>query len=76
MVVPGAAGWLAERPLRGYLGTLAFALAAACLVGWSGWVPDPGVAGAAAPIAFLGVAGLAGLVYLATVATSRAAEEA
>jgi tetratricopeptide (TPR) repeat protein len=75
MFVPGAAGWLAARPLLGYIGTFAFALAAAFLAGWQGRVPDPGVAGTAGPVAFLSVAAVCGLFYLATVAASRTAEE-
>jgi tetratricopeptide (TPR) repeat protein len=75
MMIPGAAGWLAARPLRGYVGTLAFALAFACLAGWRGRVPDPGVAGAAGPVAFLSAALVCTLVYLATVAASRTAQE-
>jgi len=75
MMIPGAAGWLAARPLRGYIGTLAFALAIACLAGWRGRVPDPGVAGTAGPVAFLSAAAVCTLVYLATVAASRTAQE-
>lgn len=75
MLVPGVAGWLAARPVRGYIGTLTFALAAACIVGWHGRVPDPGVAGGAGPVAFLVVAGVCALIYLTTIATSQAAQE-
>lgn len=68
VMIPGAAGFLAQRPLRGLLGAFCFTLAAAALVWRGGVVPDPLVAGAAAPIAFMGVASIAGLVYLAVVA--------
>jgi hypothetical protein len=68
IALPGAAGLLAERPLRGLLGAVCFALACAAVVWRSGVVPDPLVAGAAAPVAFLGVATLAGLLYAASIA--------
>lgn len=75
LIVPGAAGWIAQRPLRGYIGTLAFSLAAATLLGWRGRVPDPGVAGMAGPLAFLCLALACCLIYFATVATSRTVEQ-
>ena len=68
VMIPGAAGFLVQRPLRGLLGAFCFTLAAAALVWRGGVVPDPLVAGAAAPIAFVGVASMAGLLYLAVVA--------
>ncbi len=72
LLVPGAAGQLAERPLRGWLGAFCFALAAAAFVWRGGVVPDPGVAGAAAPAVFLGTAAIAAILYVAAVATSLA----
>lgn len=76
MVVPGAAGWLAERPMRGFVGAISFALCAASVIVWRLSVADPLVAGAAAPVAFMGIAGIFGLLYLATVATATSAEGA
>jgi hypothetical protein len=73
LLVPGAAGQLAERPLRGWLGAFCFALAAAAFAWRGGVVPDPGVAGAAAPAVFLGTAALAAILYVAAVASSLAA---
>ena len=71
--VPAAAGVLARRPLLSLLGALFFAFAA-CAVAWrEGVVPDPLVAGAAAPLAFLGAATLAMLGYAAVVGAALAA---
>jgi hypothetical protein len=68
--VPGAAGLLSRRPLRSLLSTLFFA-GAVCAVIWRGGVvPDPLVAGAAAPAAFLGVACLSLIAYAAVVGLS------
>jgi tetratricopeptide (TPR) repeat protein len=63
IAVPGAAGFLSRRPLLSLLGALFFSFAACAVVWREGVVPDPLVAGAAAPIAFLGAAGLAALGY-------------
>jgi hypothetical protein len=73
LLVPGAAGQLAERPLLGWLGAFCFALAGAAAVWRDGVVPDPGVAGAAAPAVFLGIAALAAIVYAVAVGASLAA---
>jgi len=73
LLVPGAAGQLAERPVRGWLGAFCFALASAAFVWRRGVVPDPGVAGAAAPAVFLGTAVIAAILYAIAVATSLAA---
>ena len=73
LLVPGAAGQLADRPLLSWLGAFSFALAAAAIVWRGGVVPDPGVAGAAAPAVFLGTAALAAILYAIAVATSLAA---
>jgi tetratricopeptide (TPR) repeat protein len=71
--VPGLAGFLSRRPLRSLLGAFFFALAATCVVFRSGAVPDPLVAGAAAPFAFVGTAIVAGAAYAASVASCLAA---
>jgi tetratricopeptide (TPR) repeat protein len=73
MLVPAAAGLLAKRPLASLLGGFFFALALCFLVWRGGVVPDPLVAGSAAPFVFVGVAVLAFLSYAAVVATALAA---
>jgi hypothetical protein len=70
LIVPGAAGLIARRPIAAWLGSTGFALAAASLAWRWGVVPDPLVAGAAAPAVFVGVAALAGVLYAIVVATS------
>ncbi len=70
VVVPGAAGLLARRPIAAWLGATGFVLAAAAVVWRWGVVPDPLVAGTAAPTVFLGVAVVLGLVHATVVATS------
>jgi len=72
VLVPGAAGLLADRPLRCWLGALSFALAAAASLWHDGVVPDPLVAGAAAPLVFIGVAALASAAYALVVWASLA----
>jgi hypothetical protein len=71
--VPAAAGVLARRPLLALLGALFFAFAACAVVWRDGVVPDPLVAGAAGPIAFLGAAVLAALGYAAVVGAALSA---
>ena len=73
MLVPAAAGLLAKRWLASLLGGFCFALSLCFLVWRGGVVPDPLVAGAAAPFVFVGVSALAFLFYAAVVATSLAA---
>ncbi|MBW2372866.1 MAG: hypothetical protein JRF70_10040 [Deltaproteobacteria bacterium] len=73
VVVPGAAGLLARRPLRGFLAAVLFALAAACILLRDGVVADPLVVGAAGPIGFVGLGTLAALAYALVLATSLAA---
>jgi len=73
VLLPGAAGLLARRPLRTLFGALCFALVAAALVWRDGVTPDPLVAGAATAWAFLGVAVLAALGYVLVVASSLSA---
>ncbi|NQZ97385.1 MAG: hypothetical protein HRU01_12820 [Myxococcales bacterium] len=70
LLVPGAAGFLVDRPLRGFVGALAFATALVFVVHRDGVVHDPLVAGAAAQLFFLGIAGLAALTYATAVALS------
>lgn len=70
VLIPGAAGFLAGRPARGLVGALCFALAAASLWWRDGVVPDPLVAGLAAPVAFVGVAVAALAIYAITVVSS------
>ena len=72
VLLPGVAGLLARRPLASLLGTFFFVLTLAALFWRGGVVPDPLVAGAAAPLAFLGLATLAGIAYAVVVATSLA----
>jgi tetratricopeptide (TPR) repeat protein len=74
LLVPGAAGLLADRPVRGWLSACCFSLAGAAVLWRDGVVPDPLVAGAAAPAVFLGIAALAAIAYLVAVATSLAAQ--
>ena len=73
VLVPGAAGLLAKRPVSCWLGASGFTLAVAALVWRHGVVPDPLVAGTAAPTVFLGVATLAALLHVLAVATSMSA---
>lgn len=73
IVLPGAAGVLARRPLLGVWGAVWFVVALGALLGREGAAPDPLVAGAAGPVAFFVVAVLAGLGYALTVGASLAA---
>lgn len=70
VILPGAAGLLARKPVAGLLGALFFALALGALFWREGAVPDPLVAGAAGPIAFLGFAALCGIGYAVVVGSS------
>jgi tetratricopeptide (TPR) repeat protein len=70
VVVPGAAGLLAKRPLTCWIGATGFVFAVAAVAWRWGVVPDPSVAGATAPTVFVGTAALAGAVYAIAVATS------
>jgi hypothetical protein len=71
--VPAAAGVLARRPMLSLLGALFFAFGACAVVWREGVVPDPLVAGAAGPVAFLGAAALAALGYGVVVGAALAA---
>jgi hypothetical protein len=62
IIVPGAAGVLAERPLHALLGSIFAAWAVLAVVWRNGVVPDPLVAGASAPFAFLSIALFASLM--------------
>lgn len=73
IALPAAAGVLARRPLLALLGALFFSFAACALLWRDGAVPDPLVAGAAGPFAFVGAAILCGLGYAAVVAAALAA---
>jgi tetratricopeptide (TPR) repeat protein len=73
VVVPGAAGALARRPFASLQGAFFFTLATAAATWSMGVVPDPLVAGAAAPIAFLGLSVLSGLCYATVSGRSLAA---
>jgi len=66
-LVPGAAGLVAKQPLRCLLGSIFAAIAAVALYWRGGVVPDPLVAGAAAPFASVCIAALAMLAYGFTV---------
>jgi tetratricopeptide (TPR) repeat protein len=71
-LVPGVAGLVAKRPLRCLLGSIFAAIAALALYWRDGVVPDPLVAGAAAPFASLCIAVLAMLAYAVIVLLSLA----
>ncbi|MFQ5417816.1 MAG: hypothetical protein ACE5FL_12315, partial [Myxococcota bacterium] len=65
-LVPGAAGLFAARPARSLLGSLFAATAVLAVVWRGGVVPDPLVAGASAPFAFLLLATVCLLGYAVT----------
>lgn len=73
VLVPGAAGVMLRRPLRGFLAAVCFAVAAVAVIWRGGVVPDPLVAGPAGPIAILGAGAIAGFLYVALVAAAVAA---
>jgi hypothetical protein len=70
LLVPGAAGIVALRPVRGLATCVLFAIAVAALAWREGVVPDPDVAGLAGPAALLAIAAASGLAYVALVAAS------
>jgi tetratricopeptide (TPR) repeat protein len=70
LLVPGAAGIRAMRPLRGLVACILFAVAAAAFAWRSGIVRDDAVAGLAGTAALLVLAGVAALSYAALVTTS------
>lgn len=63
VVLPGIAGVLAQRPLLSVLGAFWFVVAVTALLVGDLGAPDPLVAGAAGPFAFLCVGALAALGY-------------
>jgi len=67
VVVPGAAGLLARRPMLGFLGILFFAWAVVLFVWRHGVVADPMAVGGVGPFAFLAAAGVMILLYLGVV---------
>jgi len=69
-LVPGVAGLLAKRPLRCLLGSIFGTITLFALYWRGGVVPDPLVAGAAAPLASLCIAALALFAYLILVLLS------
>ena len=71
--VPGVAGLLANHPMRALAAILGFTVAVACFWWRAGLVPDPLIAGRAAPTLFVSVAGLSLLVYLGSLLSSLAA---
>jgi len=73
LCVPGAAGLLANQPLHAFAAVVGVGVAAACLVWRDGVVPDPLIAGAAAPAFFVGAAALSLLVAAASLISSLAA---
>lgn len=72
ILVPGTAGLLAGRHLTSLIGALLGTLAFTAVILRNGIVPDPLVAGAAAPVAFGGIAAVAAGLYGIAVATSLA----
>ena len=72
LAIPGAAGLLADQPLRSLVASLAFALAVMAVVWRTGVTPDPLVAGTAGPVFFGCIAAISGLVYGALLALTLA----
>ena len=73
VAVPGAAGALARRPLLSVWGAIWFVGAGAVFASGDRAVPDPLVAGAAGPFAFVCIAVFASLGYVLAVALALAA---
>jgi hypothetical protein len=72
IAVPGTAGLLAGRHVTSLIGALSGILAVTAVIWRNGVVPDPLVAGVAAPVAFGSVAAVAAGCYCIAVATSLA----
>jgi len=70
IVIPGAAGLLAGKPVQSFLGVFYFGLALTSFYWRNGVVPDPLLAGASAPLLFVGIGSLALAGYAMTVAVS------
>jgi hypothetical protein len=73
ILVPGSAGLFAQRYWAVLVGTISAAIAITALVWHGGVVPDPLIAGAAAPAAFGVVTVAATIAYAISVASSLAA---
>jgi tetratricopeptide (TPR) repeat protein len=71
-LIPGVAGLLAKRPLRCLFGSVFAVLVLMVLIWRNGVVPDPMVAGAAAPIASVLIAAISLLGYFVVVLLSLA----
>jgi hypothetical protein len=69
----GRARAASRRPVRGWLGAICFSLAGAAVLWRDGVVPDPLVAGAAAPGGVRRRRGVRGGLYVIAVAASLAA---
>jgi hypothetical protein len=75
ILVPGAAGLWAGRHVTSLVGALSGTLAVTAVIWRNGVVPDPLIAGAAAPVAFGCVAAVAITCYGFTIATSLASRK-
>jgi apolipoprotein N-acyltransferase len=76
LLVPGAAGLLANRPFQAWLACTTAAAALATLAAARGVVPDPLAAGAAGPALFGAAALVAVLAYLLLLGAGLAAQRA
>jgi tetratricopeptide (TPR) repeat protein len=72
VLIPGTAGLLAGRHVTSLIGALSGILVVTAVIWRNGVVPDPLIAGAAAPVAFGSVAAVAAGCYAIAVATSLA----
>jgi hypothetical protein len=72
VLIPGAAGLLAKRPLRCLFGSIFAVLALTLLIWRDGVVPDPMVAGATAPLVSILIAAISLLGYFVVVLLSLA----
>jgi len=67
LLLPAAAGAITRRPVAMFLGALVSSLMLACLIWPRGPMPDPLVAGGAAPLAILSLGMVAALFHVWTV---------
>jgi len=74
ILIPGTAGLLARRHWAVLVGTVSASLAVAALFWRHGVVPDPLIAGSAAPVAFGLVTALAAIAYAIAVTASLAVQ--
>ncbi|MBW2287651.1 MAG: hypothetical protein JRG90_07490 [Deltaproteobacteria bacterium] len=72
VLIPGAAGLLAKRPVRCLFGSIFAVLALVVLIWRNGVVPDPMVAGATAPLVSILIAAISLLGYFVIVLLSLA----